>query len=333
MRTSAPFSPLRTLLLLLPFFAGPAVVILGTPQNSTVEAYGPSAVNPDAIANPRAPSADSVSRDGPVASLPSHRGLSAADLPARPAPKPSQMPQDANPQRRWAPAHSSGSTAAAAIRANSADSLEDPTTTRNPTPGFDTASNAPVGVEATARTARPDAPSVKLAVLPPAGEPGSPFLNEPAVGGDDFPLGTSVALSDSPARRAVGEQSFDPRSRRGVGLPHEDVADAPRSRSPEVLRAQEPDTAPQELVAGDVEAAGITWREAQRRLERVGAARYCLETWGDQGQFRFSCSVPLKSNAQFNRRFEAQSHEPMRAVEHVLDEIERWQQAESFRGD
>jgi hypothetical protein len=63
----------------------------------------------------------------------------------------------------------------------------------------------------------------------------------------------------------------------------------------------------------------------QQRLKQLGAIYYRLESWGQHGEmFRFECKMGLDSNPQYSRYFEAIEHDPARAIEHVLDDVEAW---------
>jgi len=144
--------------------------------------------------------------------------------------------------------------------------------------------------------------------------------------GKVFPLGTSISLSDAGRRRHSQRGPRNRKTQRKANLPNPRVASL--AKVPEVLRAQEPETNSQQLEANAERLPAITWKEAQHRLRRIGAARYRLETWGSQGQFRFSCSVPLKSNPGLNHHFEARADDPMHAVALVLDKIAHWKQTQ-----
>jgi hypothetical protein len=64
------------------------------------------------------------------------------------------------------------------------------------------------------------------------------------------------------------------------------------------------------------------------RLQTLGAAWYRLETAGAVGEmFRFQCKMTSPTNPNYVRYFEATSGEPLRAMQHVLDQVDAWMAA------
>lgn len=60
-------------------------------------------------------------------------------------------------------------------------------------------------------------------------------------------------------------------------------------------------------------------------LRQRGATFQRLETWGDEGQWKFSCAIPNRQNAAIRRTYEARAGDPMAAVRAVLDQIDKEQ--------
>jgi len=61
------------------------------------------------------------------------------------------------------------------------------------------------------------------------------------------------------------------------------------------------------------------------RIEQLGAVRYRLETWGNQGElFRFWCEMPLVPGVGTVAFFEAIASQPEEAMENVVRQIETW---------
>ncbi|MGE0607895.1 MAG: hypothetical protein AB7O62_12445 [Pirellulales bacterium] len=61
------------------------------------------------------------------------------------------------------------------------------------------------------------------------------------------------------------------------------------------------------------------------RLRELGATHYRLETWGTQGElFRFRAMMAVSAQSNHNRYFEATDRQPLRAVERVVEQVERW---------
>jgi hypothetical protein len=69
-------------------------------------------------------------------------------------------------------------------------------------------------------------------------------------------------------------------------------------------------------------SGNISYEEAQGRLAARGVAWQRLETWGDQGDWKFTCSIPNRQNPYISRTYEADAHDPLSAVRSVLDQIE-----------
>ncbi len=65
--------------------------------------------------------------------------------------------------------------------------------------------------------------------------------------------------------------------------------------------------------------------EIQARLKRLGATYYVLESWGnDQQLYRFFCKMAVAGDADYVHCFEATHHNPLRAMQEVLQEVESW---------
>ncbi len=58
-------------------------------------------------------------------------------------------------------------------------------------------------------------------------------------------------------------------------------------------------------------ARGVTW--------------YRLETWGDNGQVKYTCSIPNRQNPHIRRTYEALARDRSSALRAVLDQIDREQ--------
>lgn len=63
----------------------------------------------------------------------------------------------------------------------------------------------------------------------------------------------------------------------------------------------------------------------QHRLQTLGADWYRLESLAGDGEtFRFQCKMGSPTNPNYVRYFEATSPEPLRAMQHVLDQVDAW---------
>lgn len=67
----------------------------------------------------------------------------------------------------------------------------------------------------------------------------------------------------------------------------------------------------------------------QSRLQQLGAVYYLLETWGsDPACYRFYARMAVAGNRNVTRHFEAVDRIPIRAMQRVLENVERWKAAE-----
>ncbi len=73
-------------------------------------------------------------------------------------------------------------------------------------------------------------------------------------------------------------------------------------------------------------AGTLTFEQAQQILKQRGVTFQRLETWGDQGQWKFRCSLPIPGSTNMNRTYETDTPlptDPLTAVRAVLDKIEK----------
>jgi hypothetical protein len=66
----------------------------------------------------------------------------------------------------------------------------------------------------------------------------------------------------------------------------------------------------------------MTYEEAQARLTARGVTWQRLESWGDKGDWKFTCSIPNRQNQYISRTYEAEAHDPLSAVRGVLDQLD-----------
>lgn len=81
---------------------------------------------------------------------------------------------------------------------------------------------------------------------------------------------------------------------------------------------------PAETKPATQSGAPLTWQEAARRLNALGISKYYLQPGRRQGQFHFSCIFTPHQGARVSHRFEAEDAEPLKAVGHVLTQIDAW---------
>jgi hypothetical protein len=73
---------------------------------------------------------------------------------------------------------------------------------------------------------------------------------------------------------------------------------------------------------GTPATSNLTYEETQARLKARGVVWQRLETWGDQGDWKFTCSIPNRQNPYISRTYEADARDPLSALHSVLDQIE-----------
>ena len=69
---------------------------------------------------------------------------------------------------------------------------------------------------------------------------------------------------------------------------------------------------------------GSSWRDAIDRLNQLGIRTYRLSPSSVAGGYHFWCQVTSVDAPQVSRRFEAESREPLDAVDRVLAQVEEW---------
>jgi len=67
------------------------------------------------------------------------------------------------------------------------------------------------------------------------------------------------------------------------------------------------------------------FKQLERRLRDLGVTYYLLETWGTGAvQYRFHCKVSVAGNPNHTRPFDATDDDPIRAMQQVVDQVEKW---------
>jgi hypothetical protein len=62
--------------------------------------------------------------------------------------------------------------------------------------------------------------------------------------------------------------------------------------------------------------------QAQAALHGRNVVWQDLKSWSENGEWRFSCSVPNKQNPALNRTYEARASSPLAAIQAVLDKMD-----------
>lgn len=166
---------------------------------------------------------------------------------------------------------------------------------------------------------RPGAP------VPPVPAPSSTTSTAALAGGAYQPLDPNRDLrigSPNPAPKAGGWRG--PEGQPGVALAGPQPTAEPSPRV-EAVRAPELKPAPTPVVklTGGVASASVEALWAL--LEAKGVTWQRLETWGDQGQWKYSCSVPNRQNPNIRRNYEAVARTPRDAMRAVLEQMDQEQ--------
>lgn len=66
-----------------------------------------------------------------------------------------------------------------------------------------------------------------------------------------------------------------------------------------------------------------SYEQAQAFLASHGVTWQRLETWGDKGEWKFTCSVPNKQNQFISRNYEAKAHDYLAAIQAVIEQMEK----------
>lgn len=139
------------------------------------------------------------------------------------------------------------------------------------------------------------------------GEPGrSQYVHEPAGGAV---LSRPVPVNSSPPSSTP---TFGPSSSASPSSGHSSSAGA---------SAFLPSSA-----RGSSHAPGAhigSYEQAQAFLASHGVTWQRLETWGDKGEWKFTCSVPNKQNQFISRNYEAKAHDYLAAIQAVIEQMEK----------
>jgi hypothetical protein len=152
---------------------------------------------------------------------------------------------------------------------------------------------------------------------------GDPFNSTIEPGGVD--RGLRDAGSGDGAVDTHGEPPV-PRPRSLAQLPTDAPVSVTRLESDRDVRSAPSDEAARAVPAA-VEASAnsrITWRDASRQLQELGITQYHLERGQQHDTFLFVCMFSPGDSPQVTQRFEAEAHEPLAAVQAVLDQINDW---------
>lgn len=154
---------------------------------------------------------------------------------------------------------------------------------------------------------------------PPAPVPGAP--SAPAVPSSTAALASGPARSLDTGLRIGGDpRPIDthtpPPPPSGQSAGWGAVLQTPEPASGSMARSAPSHTPPPSTNASSYE-------QAQDVLRLHGVTWQRLETWGDKGEWKFTCSVPNKQNPAIARNYEARANTPIEAIHAVLEKLEK----------
>jgi hypothetical protein len=76
----------------------------------------------------------------------------------------------------------------------------------------------------------------------------------------------------------------------------------------------------------------FAWKRAVGRLNALGIRDYQLQPGEREGEFNFSCRFAARSNPRVIHRFEAESSDPLEAINQVLRQLDDWRARHVDRG-
>jgi hypothetical protein len=158
--------------------------------------------------------------------------------------------------------------------------------------------------------------------VPPLPAPSSATSNAALAGGAFQPLDPTrdLRIGSNDGNAAAGAW----RGPAGAASnPTQPVNDPPRS--PQLTSQPRPASSP---ASGVVQAGGLPGASTDALmalLQARGATFQRLETAGDDGEWKYSCSVPHPSNPNIRRTYEARGRDPRSAMVAVLKQMDQEQ--------
>jgi hypothetical protein len=147
----------------------------------------------------------------------------------------------------------------------------------------------------------PSVPAVPSSTASLASGPARPLDNGMRIGGDPQPIASPPTSTPSPAGMSAGW---------GAVLQNPEPAAGSMARSAPAHPTPPP-------------SSNSSYEQAQDVLRLHGVTWQRLETWGDKGEWKFTCSVPNKQNPAIARNYEARANTPIDAIHAVLDKLDK----------
>lgn len=95
-------------------------------------------------------------------------------------------------------------------------------------------------------------------------------------------------------------------------------------RDLESIRYQRQSVSSIETVERNGSRQRLSWSQAAQLLDRMGIRKYQLTPGAMLGEFQFTCSVTSVDNPRISREFQAESTDPLVAVENALVQVDDW---------
>jgi hypothetical protein len=99
----------------------------------------------------------------------------------------------------------------------------------------------------------------------------------------------------------------------------------PGNGSGAILRDPEPITEPAASPPARASSPATTFEQVKAQLTARGVVWQRLEMTGENGEWRFTCSVPNHQNAKLRRTYIATARDELSAMQAALDQIDRGQ--------
>lgn len=155
---------------------------------------------------------------------------------------------------------------------------------------------------------------VAAAANPPSGKP-LPPLPAPS----SLTSTAALAAGPAPTLEANDLRIADPSGRAAPG--GKPTPSRPATSGDLTAR---PDVAPvANVFAPSPGFQATSYERTQELLRSRGVTWQRLETYGEQGEWKFSCSVPNRLNRNISRTYEARASAPVAAIQAVLEQMDQ----------
>ena len=147
--------------------------------------------------------------------------------------------------------------------------------------------------------------------VPPLPPISSTASNAALAGGQPLDGGRDLRIADP--RATADGRTWQPQAAAGGASPNL-IPGAPANQQDSVYARS---------FGPAVSARVGSYEQAQAYLASRGVNWQRLETFGDQGEWKFSCSIPNPQNRLISRTYEARARDYLSAIRAVIDQISR----------